>query len=166
MPTLRRARSEPIRKAGAGAARGGYRESAVNCSRCACRASQSGVSSARADVRQISMRTSDAQGKIAKVQSARASSAAAELNLSYTRSRRACGWCGHAQAGRAWSDRANRARDYSWSVPLQDVWVTANFKETQLRKMRAGQKRTCMSTLTEKRSQVHLDSLPERLALY
>jgi membrane fusion protein (multidrug efflux system) len=25
-------------------------------------------------------------------------------------------------------------------VPLQDVWVTANFKETQLRKMRAGQK--------------------------
>jgi membrane fusion protein (multidrug efflux system) len=25
-------------------------------------------------------------------------------------------------------------------VPLQDVWVTANFKETQLRKMRPGQK--------------------------
>ena len=24
--------------------------------------------------------------------------------------------------------------------PLRDVWVTANFKETQLRKMRAGQK--------------------------
>jgi len=25
-------------------------------------------------------------------------------------------------------------------VPLDDVWVTANFKETQLRKMRVGQK--------------------------
>jgi membrane fusion protein (multidrug efflux system) len=25
-------------------------------------------------------------------------------------------------------------------VPVQDVWVTANFKETQLRKMRSGQK--------------------------
>src|SRR5580693_105198 len=45
---------------------------------------RAGVSSAHADVRQISMRTSDAQGKAAKVEQARAALVAAELNLSYT----------------------------------------------------------------------------------
>src|ERR1700693_4566709 len=43
-----------------------------------------GVSSAHAYVKQISMRASDAQGKAAKVEPARAALVAAELNVSYT----------------------------------------------------------------------------------
>ncbi len=33
-----------------------------------------------------------------------------------------------------------RASSLMAVVPLDDVWVTANFKETQLRKMKPGQK--------------------------
>jgi len=100
---------------------------------------KAGVSSARADVRQISMRTSDAQGKIAKVQSARASLAAAELNLSYTEVVAPVdGVATHKQVEPG--QIVQQGQGLLVVVPLQDVWVTANFKETQLRKMRAGQK--------------------------
>jgi len=135
-------------KAGAGAARGGYRESAVNCSRCACRASQSGRLLSARRCRQISMRTSDAQGKIAKVQSARASLAAAELNLSYTEVVAPVdGVATHKQVEPG--QIVQQGQDYSCRAAA-DVWVTANFKETQLRKMRAGQKAYVHVTLTEK----------------
>src|SRR6266404_1497198 len=100
---------------------------------------KAGVSSARADVRQISMRTSDAQGKIAKVQSARASLAAAELNLSYTEVVAPVnGVATHKQVEPG--QIVQQGQGLLVVVPLQDVWVTANFKETQLCKMRAGQK--------------------------
>src|SRR5258708_15699752 len=44
-------------------------------------------------------------------------------------------------------------------VPLQDVWVTANFKETQLRKMRAGQKAYVDVDTYGKTFSGHLDSI-------
>jgi membrane fusion protein (multidrug efflux system) len=44
-------------------------------------------------------------------------------------------------------------------VPLQDVWVTANFKETQLRKMRAGQKAFVHVDTYGKTFPGHLDSI-------
>src|SRR5262249_19034904 len=42
------------------------------------------VSAAHADLRQVSMKSADAQSKIAKVEQARAALEAAQLNLSYT----------------------------------------------------------------------------------
>jgi len=45
---------------------------------------RAGVSLALADTKQVSMRTADALGKVAKVQQARAALDAAQLNLSYT----------------------------------------------------------------------------------
>jgi membrane fusion protein (multidrug efflux system) len=44
-------------------------------------------------------------------------------------------------------------------VPLQDVWVTANFKETQLRKMKAGQKAYVHVDTYGKTFTGHLDSI-------
>jgi membrane fusion protein (multidrug efflux system) len=97
------------------------------------------VAGAHADVRQISMRTSDAQGKIAKVQQARALLAAAELNLGYTEIVSPVqGVATHKQVEPG--QIVQQGQGLLVVVPLQDVWVTANFKETQLRKMRAGQK--------------------------
>jgi membrane fusion protein (multidrug efflux system) len=97
------------------------------------------VSAAHADVRQISMRTSDAQGKIAKVQQARALLAAAELNLGYTEIVAPVqGVATHKQVEPG--QIVQQGQGLLVVVPLHDVWVTANFKETQLRKMRAGQK--------------------------
>jgi len=44
-------------------------------------------------------------------------------------------------------------------IPLEDIWVTANFKETQLRDMRAGQKATIYVDATGKKYQAHVDSI-------
>jgi membrane fusion protein, multidrug efflux system len=100
---------------------------------------KAGVAAAHADVRQISMRTSDAQGKIAKVQQARALLAAAELNLGYTEiAAPVAGVATHKQVEPG--QIVQQGQGLLVVVPLQDVWVTANFKETQLRKMRSGQK--------------------------
>jgi len=44
-------------------------------------------------------------------------------------------------------------------VPLQDVWVTANFKETQLKKMRPGQEAYVTVDTYGKTFGGHVDSL-------
>src|SRR3984893_1299563 len=100
---------------------------------------KAGVASAHADIRQISMRTADSQGKIAKVQEAQAQLQAADLNLSYTDIVAPVdGVVTHKQVEPG--QIVQQGQGLLVVVPLQNVWVTANFKETQLRKMKAGQK--------------------------
>jgi membrane fusion protein, multidrug efflux system len=100
---------------------------------------QAAVASAHADTRQVAMRTADAAGKVAKVQQARAGLEAAELNLSYTEiTAPVDGIATHKQVEPG--QIVQQGQGLVVVVPLQNVWVTANFKETQLRKMRAGQK--------------------------
>jgi membrane fusion protein (multidrug efflux system) len=102
-------------------------------------AAKAKVDSAHADIKQVSMRTSDAQGKVAKVQEAQALLQAAELNLSYTDIVAPVdGVVTHKQVEPG--QIVQQGQGLLVIVPLQNVWVTANFKETQLRKMRAGQK--------------------------
>ena len=100
---------------------------------------QAGIASAHADIKRVAMRSADAQAKLAKVDQARAQLEAAELNLSY------CsvvapidGVVTHKQVEDG--QIVQQGQGLMVIVPLQDVWVTANFKETQLRKMRPGQK--------------------------
>jgi membrane fusion protein (multidrug efflux system) len=45
-------------------------------------------------------------------------------------------------------------------IPLDDLWVSANFKETQLRTMRVGQKATVHVDLTGRDYRGHVDSFP------
>lgn len=100
---------------------------------------QAAVAAAHADTRQVAMRTADAAGKVAKVQAARAGLEAAELNLSYTEiTAPVDGIATHKQVEPG--QIVQQGQGLVVVVPLQNVWVTANFKETQLRKMRAGQK--------------------------
>ena len=44
-------------------------------------------------------------------------------------------------------------------IPLEDIWVTANFKETQLRNMKPGQKSTIYVDATGKKYKGHVDSI-------
>jgi membrane fusion protein (multidrug efflux system) len=119
---------------------------------------KAGVAAAHADVRQISMRTSDAQGKIAKVQQARALLAAAELNLGYTEIIAPVnGVATHKQVETG--QIVQQGQGLLVVVPLHDVWVTANFKETQLRKMRAGQKAYVRVDTYGQTFPGHLDSI-------
>jgi membrane fusion protein (multidrug efflux system) len=119
---------------------------------------QAGLASARADIKRVAMRSADAQAKLAKVDQARAQLAAAELNLSY------CdivapvdGVATHKQveAGQV----VQQGQGLMVIVPLQDVWVTANFKETQLRKMRPGQKAYIEVDTYGKTFTGHVDSI-------
>jgi len=116
------------------------------------------VSAALADIKQVSMKTADAQGKLAKVEQARASLEAAQLNLSYTQIVAPVdGVATHKQVEVGQVVQAGQG--LLTVVPLQDVWVTANFKETQLRKMRPGQKAEVMIDTYGKTFTGHVDSI-------
>jgi len=100
---------------------------------------KAGVASAHADQKRVAMRSADAQGKLAGVERARAALEAAQLNLTY------CdivapvdGVATHktVEVGQI----IQQGQGLLVVVPLQDVWVTANFKETQLRDMKPGQR--------------------------
>ncbi len=119
---------------------------------------RAGVSSARADIQQVSMRTAEAQGKLAKVDQARAMVDAAQLNLSYTdivAPRDGVATHKQVEAGQI----VQAGQGLLVVVPLQDVWVTANFKETQLKKMRAGQKAEVHVDTYGKTFTGHVDSI-------
>ena len=100
---------------------------------------RAGVAVAHADGKHVNMKTADAQAKLAKVEQARALLEAAELNLSYTQiTAPVDGVATHKQVEPGQIVQAGQG--LLLVVPLQNVWVTANFKETQLKNMKAGQK--------------------------
>ena len=119
---------------------------------------KAGVASAQADTKQVSMRTADAQGKIAKVEEARAQLEAAQLNLTYTDIVAPVdGVATHKQVEPG--QIVQQGQGLLVVVPLQDVWVTANFKETQLRKMKPGQKAEVHVDTYGKTFSGHVDSI-------
>ena len=119
---------------------------------------RAGVEAANADKKQVSMRTSDAQAKIAKVAQARASLDAAMLNLGYTSVIAPVdGVATHKQVEPGQIVQAGQG--LLVVVPLQDVWVTANYKETQLRHMRPGQKAEVTVDTYGKTFSGHVDSI-------
>ncbi|HUL35672.1 MAG TPA: HlyD family secretion protein [Candidatus Eisenbacteria bacterium] len=120
--------------------------------------SEAGVASARADVKRVAMRSADAQAKLAKVAQARAQLAAAELNLSYCNIvAPVAGVVTHKQVENG--QIVQQGQGLMIVVPLQDVWVTANFKETQLRNMRPGQKAYIEVDTYGKTFTGHVDSI-------
>jgi membrane fusion protein (multidrug efflux system) len=119
---------------------------------------RAGVEGAQADKKQVSMRTSDAQAKVAKVAQARGALDAAVLNLSYTNIVAPVdGVATHKQVEPGQIVQAGQG--LLVVVPLQDVWVTANFKETQLKNMRPGQKAEVKVDTYGKTFSGHLDSI-------
>jgi membrane fusion protein, multidrug efflux system len=119
---------------------------------------KAGVGSAQADVRRIGMRTADAQGKVAKVAEAAAMLEAAELSLSYTEIVSPVdGVVTHKQVEPG--QIVQQGQGLLVVVPLQNVWVTANFKETQLKKMKAGQKAEVHVDTYGKTFSGHVDSI-------
>jgi membrane fusion protein (multidrug efflux system) len=119
---------------------------------------QAGIVSANADTRQIAMREADSRGKIAKVEQARAALEAAQLNLEYTAVVAPVdGVVTHKQV--EVGQIVQQGQGLMVVVPLQDVWVTANFKETQLRSMKPGQKAEVKVDTYDKTFSGHVDSI-------
>jgi membrane fusion protein (multidrug efflux system) len=116
------------------------------------------LASARANVKQVSMKAADAQAKIAKVEQARAALEAAQLNLSYTDiTAPVDGVATHKQVEPGQIVQAGQG--LLVVVPLESVWVTANFKETQLKNMKPGQKAQVKVDTYGKTFSGHVDSI-------
>jgi membrane fusion protein, multidrug efflux system len=119
---------------------------------------RAGVEAAHADIKQVSMKTADAQAKVAKVEQARAAVEAAELNLSYTEiTAPVDGVATHKQVEPGQIVQAGQG--LLVVVPLESVWVTANFKETQLKNMKPGQKAEVTVDTYGKTFSGHVDSI-------
>jgi membrane fusion protein, multidrug efflux system len=107
--------------------------------------SQANHRSAETGPQQVSSTRARAHAAVADVEQKRAALQQAELNLQYTKILAPV------------SGEVNKSVVVGWNVqpgqqlltvvPLDEVWITANFKETQLRHMRAGQK-----------AKIHVDS--------
>jgi membrane fusion protein (multidrug efflux system) len=119
---------------------------------------RAGIAQAQAGQKQVTVRVADASSAEANIGAARANVEAAELSLSYATivapmdgvvTRKSVEVGQIVQPGQG----------LLMLVPLQDIWVTANFKETQLADVRKGQKAEVKADLSGKTYPGHVDSL-------
>ena len=134
------------------------KKAAMSASQARIAQARAGVSQAQAGQKQVEARVADVASAAANIQQARANLAAAELNLSYTTivapmdgvvTRKSVEIGQVLQPGQG----------LLMLVPLNDVWVTANFKETQLREVRPGQTAEVKVDLTGKTYSGRVDSI-------
>jgi membrane fusion protein (multidrug efflux system) len=120
-------------------------EQAVKQSRSRLAQSQANRQSAETGPQQVSSTRARARAAIADVQEKRAALEQAELNLQYTQIVAPVN--GEVNKTVVVGMNVQPGEQLLTVVPLDEVWVTANFKETQLRQMKVGQ-----------RSDIHVDS--------
>ncbi len=119
---------------------------------------QAEVENSQANRKQVAVRTADAGTASAAVAAARANLEAAELQLSYTTlvapvdgvvTRKS------VEVGQIVAP----GQGLMTVIPLQDVWVTANFKETQLANVRPGQRAEIDVDMYGRSIRGHVDSI-------
>jgi membrane fusion protein, multidrug efflux system len=106
---------------------------------------QANQQSAQSGLREVSSSKARARAAIANVQQKRAALEQAQLNLQYARI--VAPVSGEVNKTVVEGMNVQPGQQLLTIVPLEEVWITANFKETQLRKMKVGQ-----------RSEIHADS--------
>ena len=123
----------------------GIRKAAVDAAQSRVSLAQSQVQGSMANRKQVDVRRAETGTASAGVESARANLAAAELMLSYTTI--------YAPSDGVVTRKSvepgqivQPGQSLMTLIGLQDVWVTANFKETQLAQVRPGQ-----------RAEIHVD---------
>ena len=117
----------------------GIRKSAVDAAASRVSHARALISSSQANRKQAPIRASDASAAAAGVEAARAKLQTAELELSYTTLRASLDGMVTRKSVEVGQIVAP-GQGLMAIIPLQDVWVTANFKETQLAKVQAGQR--------------------------
>jgi membrane fusion protein (multidrug efflux system) len=121
------------------------RKAALDAADTRVRQAKAAVETSLANRKQVDIRSADAATAEAAVAQARANLAAAELDLSYTTvASPADGVVTHksVEPGQIVAP----GQSLMAIIPLQDTWVTANFKETQLAAVHPGQ-----------RAEIHVD---------
>jgi len=136
----------------------GQAERNIEITRAALEAARANLAGAQANAKEVTVRKADEQGAIAAVQQARAALEAAQLQLSYaTIAAPVNGEVTHKQVEPG--QIVQPGQSLMVIVPLESVWVTANFKETQLAKMRAGQKAYIKVDTYDETFSGHVDSI-------
>ena len=106
---------------------------------------------------QVSSSQARARAAIADVQQKRAALEQAELNLAYTKILAPVS--GEVTKSVVVGLNVQAGQQLLTIVPLGDVWITANFKETQLKNMRVGQKVDIHVDSTGRSFKGHVDSI-------
>jgi membrane fusion protein (multidrug efflux system) len=119
---------------------------------------RAGVSQAQAAEKQVDVRVADVASASANIEQARANLEAAELNLSYTTILAPADGVVTKKSVEV-GQVLQPGQGLLMLVPLNEVWVTANFKETQLRDVRPGQRAEVKVDLTGKTYPGRLDSI-------
>jgi len=136
----------------------GIHKAAVDVAESRVTQAQAQVENSAANRKQVDVRKADAGTAGAGVVAARASLEAAELQLSYTTivsPRDGIVTRKSAEAGQI----VQPGQGLMTIIPLQDVWVTANFKETQLADVRPGQRAEISVDMYGRKVQGHVDSI-------
>ncbi len=119
---------------------------------------RAGVGEARANQQQVNVRTADVASANANIAQARANLETAELNLSYTTIVAPMDGVVTKKSAEP-GQNIQPGQGMLMIVPLTDVWVTANFKETQLADVHAGQKAEVKADLGGRKFTGHVDSI-------
>jgi membrane fusion protein (multidrug efflux system) len=119
---------------------------------------QAMVRQAQANRRQVAIRSGDALAATASIAQARANLEAAELDLSYTTITAPADGVVTRKSVEV-GEIIQPGQELFVLVPLNDVWVTANFKETQLADVHAGQRAEIHVDMYGKTFNGHVDSI-------
>jgi membrane fusion protein (multidrug efflux system) len=106
---------------------------------------------------QVSSTRARARAAVADVEQKRALLEQAELNLQYTKI--IAPVSGEVNKTVVEGLNVQPGQQLLTLVPLKEVWITANFKETQLRRMRVGQRSTIHVDSNGRRYKGHVDSI-------
>jgi membrane fusion protein (multidrug efflux system) len=130
----------------------------VTASESAVVAARARVASARAEQQRVAVVQAQAAQAAAAVEQARAALRQAGLDLSYTRI--AAPFAGRVAQRTAEPGAVVQPGQALLAVVSDDLWVTANFKETQLKRMRPGQPATIkIDAYPGQRFDAHVDSI-------
>lgn len=113
--------------------------------------------SAETGPQQVASTNARALAAVADIQQKRAALEQAELNLQYTKI--VAPVSGEVNKSVVVGLNVQPGQQLLTVVPLNEVWVTANFKETQLRHMKVGQKAKIYVDSTGKTLHGHVDSI-------
>jgi len=116
------------------------------------------VTEAKANQQQVNVRTADVASAQANIAQARANLETAELNLSYTTLTAPMDGVVTKKIAEV-GQIIQPGQGLMMIIPLQNVWVTANFKETQLADVHAGQRAEVKADLGDDKFSGHVDSI-------
>jgi membrane fusion protein (multidrug efflux system) len=132
-------------------------EQAVHQARSRLGQSEANQRAAETGPQQVTLTQARARAAIADVQQKRAALEQAQLNLQYTQI--VAPISGEVNKTVVVGLNVQAGQQLLTVVPLDEVWITANFKETELREMKVGQKSAIHVDSTGRTFRGHVDSI-------